>query len=296
MEKREPGPTTTDLLEVAAAEEHEVTARSLELWRYRGLLPRPRREAGGRAIWRYPNGTQRQLERLLHWRERTRSHGEILVALWVEGFPVELVRLRAALSDFVGKWSKTIERETGASSQEGERALVDRLARKLARMRGKGAPFPHCVRMRLSDRERAFGYMVAAMFGMREELERREEDVPHLERMLGMRTGHGGGLSAELGLIDPAGDVTRMPTPAQARAAVEEATPAELEMVRRVLQMLVAWLPLAIPMLLPEQAAKSVHLLDLVRELFGDPSPALFSFLTAALLVLLQTGQLPGLS
>lgn len=154
------------MIAAAASEGHSVTARSLELWRYRGLLPRPRRQAGGRALWLYPAETELQLARLLYWRTRTRSHDEILLVLWVEGFPIELGRVQAALSAFLARWTKMIAQETEGSGEEGEAALVDSLARKLARMRGK-APLPHLVRMRLNDRERAYGYMVATMFGMR---------------------------------------------------------------------------------------------------------------------------------
>lgn len=289
VEEAPVGATNADLTVAAEAEGHVVSSRSLELWRYRGLLPRQQRRPGGRAVWRYPAGTERQLARLLHWRERARSHGEILIALWIEGFPIELRHVRTTLVDFVAKWKQMIERETDSSKEAGEGVLIDQLARKLARMRGRGAPFPHLVRMRLSDRERAFGYLIAAMFGMEEELAKREEDIPRLERMLGMRSGRDGGLSSALGLVGPGGDIARLPTPGQALEAVTEAVPEEFELVRRMLQIFLGWLPVLLPVLFSEQAVKSVHLLDLSRELLLDPPPAALTFFTSTLLVLLHS-------
>lgn len=284
------GPTTADLIAAATEQGHEVNPRLLELWRYRGLLPRPQRQPGGRAIWCYPDGSERWLARLLHWRDRTPSHREILVALWVEGFPIELHRVRGTLIDFVAKWSEMIKRETATTaSRSSERALVDGLARKLARMRGKGAPFPRRVRMKLRDRERAFGYITAAMFGLEEELECRRADISHLERMLGIRTGREGGLSPTLGLVDPDGNAVQLPTPAQALDAVTKATPKELELVRRLVQIVIGWLPILLPILFAELGAKSVHLIDLIHDLFSDPPPAALTFLVTVLLVLLHS-------
>jgi hypothetical protein len=286
MELTSERPDTAALI-AAAGPEEALSARSLELWRYRGLLPRPERQRGARARWLYPPGTELQLERLLHWRHRTRSHDQILLALWLEGFPIDPERVRAALGSFVSAWDKMIATETEGPAASDETALVDCLARKLARMRGKAA-FPRTVRMRLGDREAAFGYMVATMLGLEEEIDRRDQDLAHLERMLGMRSGHDGGLSAQLGLRESNGAAMRLPTPAHARAAIEQASALELEFVRRVVAVVLFWLPPLLPTLLGDEAVKAAHLLDLVREIFADPPPGAFPFLIAVPLVLLH--------
>jgi len=286
MEPNPKRPDTAELIASAGVEE-APSARSLELWRYRGLLPRPERQRGARARWLYPVGTERQLERLLHWRRRTRSQDQILLALWLEGFPICPERVRRALAGFVSGWEKMIVTETAGSGPGEEAALVDGLARRVARMRGEPA-FPRAARMRLSEREAACGYMLATVLGLDEEIARRESDLVHLERMLGMRSGHDGGLSAQLGLREPGGAAMRLPTPTEVRAAIEEASAMELEFVRRVVYVLLFWLPPLLPVLLGDQAVKAAHLVDLVTEIFTDPPPAAFPFLVAVPLVLLH--------
>jgi len=276
------------LIAAAADAGHTVGARTLELWRYRGLLPRPERQAGARASWLYPEGTERWLQRLLHWRERTRSHDQILVALWIDGFAVEPERVRDALGRFAGRWSAMIEDEAAGSEEEGEAEAVDRLARQIARMRGAAA-LPRITRMRLGDREAACGYMVASILGLEEEVRRREADLPHLERMLGMRSGHDGGLSATMGLRDQDGEAAPLlPNIGQACAAIAAAKPAELELVRRIVGLTVVLVPVVLPMLLADQPAKAAHLVEVARELFTDPPPAAFSFVVIVFLTLLR--------
>jgi hypothetical protein len=285
----EPNPERLDTAELiaAAGPEEAPSARSLELWRYRGLLPRPERQRGTRARWLYPVGTERQLERLLHWRRRTRSHDQILLALWLEGFPIDPERVRGALASFVSGWEKMIATETAGSGSGEEAALVDSLARRVARMRGTAA-FPRTARMRLGEREAACGYMLATMLDLEEEIARRKSDLVHLERMLGIRSGRDGGLSAQLGLREPGGAAMRLPTPTEVRTAIEEASAMELEVVRRVVSVLLFWLPPLLPALLGDQAVKAAHLVDLVTEIFTDPPPAAFPFLVAVPLVLLH--------
>jgi hypothetical protein len=275
------------LIDIAATRDYRATPRSLELWRYRGLLPRPARQASGRAVWLYPAGTERQLLRLLHWRGRTRNLDEVLVALWIEGFEIKLDRVREALVRFVERWDAMIQAEVAGTSKGDEEAVVDALARKFARMRGE-ASLPRLSRMRLSERERACGYLVAAMFGMEEELAKREADLPHLERMLGLRRGHGGGISATVGLNDAKGNVARLPAPAQAREAVRTAQPIELELARRGVQVFLFVLPAALPALFANEAVKAVDVVDFVRRSAAEPPPALFEFLLTVFLVSLR--------
>lgn len=272
------------LIDAAAAHNYKATPRSLELWRYRGLLPRPERQLGGRAVWLYPEGAEGQLLRLLYWRGRTRNLDEILIALWIEGFPIEMDRVREALIRFVERWEEMIKAELAGSSKGNDEAVIDALARKVARMRGKEG-LPRLSRMRLEDRERACGYIVAAMFGMEDELAKREGDLPHLERLLGFRRGHGGGLSPMLGLKDSQGQVARIPTPEEARRSIEAAKPYELEFGRRVVQVFTMLLPALLPILFADQAVKAVAVVDFAKQAFAEPPPALFPFLITVFVV-----------
>lgn len=286
MEAVEPLLDSAAMIDMAAAHDHKITPRSLELWRYRGLLPRPERQAGGRAVWLYPAGAERQLLRLLYWRRRTRNLDEILLALWVEGFEIEPDDVREALVRFVGRWEAMIEAEITGTLQ-GEEALVNAIARKIARMRG-AASLPRLSRMRLKDRERACGYLVAAMFGMEDQLARREGDLPHLERMLGFRRGHDGGLSSMVGLKDAEGRIAGLPTPAQARESVRTARPIELELARRVVQVFLLVLPAVLPDLFADEAVKALDVVTFARRYFTEPRPGLFPFLVTVFLVSLH--------
>jgi hypothetical protein len=273
----------TELIAAAASAGEKVSTRSIELWRRRGLLPRPER-GGGRTSWLYPAGSDRQLLRLLHWRGRTRYLDEVAICLWLDGFPIDLDTVRASLGGFLGRWSMMIALEIAGAEEATESAMVDALAHKMARMRGKHA-LPRPSRMRLEDRERACGYLVAAIFGLEEELERREVDLPHLERLLGLRHGHGGGLSPLLGLGDRGEGVARLPTPDRARQALAVTQVDELELVRRGLQLFAFVLPTALPILFADEPVKAQGVIELAEEVFTDPAPALLSFLVLVLVV-----------
>src|SRR4051812_5816274 len=73
---------------IDAAGQPEPTRRQLESWRSKGLLPRPVRCHGGRAVWRYPPAAAEQLRRLLHWRRRVPDLELVRIMLWLEDFPL----------------------------------------------------------------------------------------------------------------------------------------------------------------------------------------------------------------
>ena len=138
----------------AVAAEHGVTARSLELWRSRGLLPAPTRQPKGRAVWLYPPGSERQLKRLVHWRSKTRSLSLVAIALWIEGFPIETERIRTALRRITDQLASELDLNGDVS------AFIDRQARKLAGARGKNS-LPRVVKMKRDERVRACAYLLA---------------------------------------------------------------------------------------------------------------------------------------
>jgi DNA-binding transcriptional MerR regulator len=272
------------LIATAARAGYPVSPRMLQRWRSQGLLPPGRRAPGGTAIWVYPTGSERQLLRLLHWRSRSRSHKGILLALWVEGFPIELARVRAALPCFIDEWEAMADREIKRTGQGNTATAVAALGSELARMRSK-APLPHLARMSLAERERAYAYMAANMLGSVRELGKRDQDITALERLLGLRSGRDGGLSREVGLRDEKGKGDRLPTPAQARAAIAASSDEELELVRRGVWIGVTLLPPTLKALLAEDGPKALDLFDVIDHLFADPHADALALLVAMLLV-----------
>lgn len=276
------------LIDAAARDGHQVTNRMLQRWRNQGLLPRGHRGPGGCAVWLYPGGSDYQLRRLLHWRSRSRHHRGVLIALWIEGFPIELAKVRAALPHFIDEWEEMRRREVMRTGGGDETIAVAELGAEMARRRST-APVPHRARMSLVERERAYAYMAASVFGNEEELRRRDLDVSALERLLGLRTGHDGGLSRELGLRNEDGAADRLPTPAQARAAVAAAHDDELELARRGVWVFVNLVPRAVKELLAEEGSKAVDLIDVIDHLVGDPSADSLALLVPTLLVSLRS-------
>lgn len=278
------------LIANAAHAGYPVSQRMLQRWRSQGLLPPGRRAPGGPAIWFYPAHSERQLLRLLHWRSHSRSHKGILLALWVEGFPIDLARVRTVLPSFIDEWERMADREVKRGGQGGPAAAVDAIGSEMARMRSK-APLPHLARMTLAERQRAYAYMAASMFGCEEELCDRDQDVAALERLLGLRSGRDGGLSRELGLRNENGQADRLPTPAQARAAIATASDDEFELVRRGVWVGVTLLPPALKALLVDDGPKALDLVDVIDHLFADPPADALALLVAVLLVSLQTNE-----
>jgi hypothetical protein len=281
---------STSLIVLAAAHGHRITARSLELWRYRGLLPRPVRQPKGRAVWLYPAGSDRQLLRLLHWRARSRTLDAVRVALWVEGFPVELGDVRDSLRSLLNSFAGTVERELGEPGDLSQ--AIDRRARSIASMRSR-APFPRVVRMTLTERSRAYGYALAIMSGDSDEIERRSADSMLLERMLGLRSGHTDGL-AELSPLHN-GVIALVPvlSLSDAQTTIAEATEEQYELIRRLARATLLWVPLLVPLIETTIGAKAVPLTSAARDMFRDPPAEVHAVIATSMLVSLTT-KAPG--
>ncbi|MGO9490379.1 MAG: hypothetical protein ACLQBB_15310 [Solirubrobacteraceae bacterium] len=273
-----------DLMELAERDGHSVSARSLELWRYRGLLPRGQRAPTGRAAWRYPPSSGPQLLRLLHWRERTRSLELIRIALWLDGFAIELDGVRDSLLALLEHWTRAIERELG-DGDITER--IELLARKAAGKRGRAA-LPRKVRMSADERTRACAYALACMLGAEEEIERRRKDAVLLERMLGLRSGRGAAIASFMPLEERTLRMARPPSPEHLRRVLTDAPPEELELVRAALNLATTWAPLLLPALLEQFGARAVALVDVSVELLGNPPPEYKAFAVITLLVSLH--------
>ncbi len=272
------------LIALAAENGHKVSARSLEQWRYRGLLPRGRQPAG-RAAWLYPPVSKSQLLRLLYWRGKTRSLDLIGLVLWVEGFEIDIATARASLRVFVDAWEREQVRELeGASDISG---AIDALARKFAGKRGRAA-LPRLSRMTADERVRACAYALAFAFNAEEEIERRKDDAHLLERMLGFRHGRSGGLASVMPLDEDILRLAGFRPPGELRAMLDFATGDEFEFVRRLLHVIVVWIPLFIPQLVAQFGEKARPVGELARELFADLPPEYYAFAATAMLASLH--------
>lgn len=272
------------LIALAAENAHKVSARSLEQWRYRGLLPRGKQPAG-RAAWLYPPVSKSQLLRLLYWRRKTRSLDLIGLALWVEGFEIDIATARASLRAFVDAWERELARELeGANDVSG---AIDALARKFAGKRGRAA-LPRLSRMTADERVRACAYALAFAFNAEEEIERRKDDAHLLERMLGFRHGRSGGLASVMPLDEDTLRLAGFRPPGELRAMLDSATDDEFEFVRRLLHAIAVWIPLFIPQFMAQFGEKARPLGELARKLFADLPPEHYAFAATAMLASLH--------
>jgi hypothetical protein len=281
---------TAALIAAAAEAGHKVSARSLEQWRYRGLLPRGKQPTG-RAAWLYPPASRDQLLRLLHWRAKTRTLDLITVALWVEGFEIDVPHARASLHAFVDAWERELSRELEGANDVS--AAIDALARKLAGKRGRAA-MPRLARMTADERIRACAYALAFAFNADEEIERRKDDAPLLERMLGFRHGRGGGLASVVPLDEDTLRLAGFRPPDELRDMLDSATSDEFEFVRRLLHAIVVWIPLFIPQFMARYGEKARPLGELARKLFADLPPEHYAFAATAMLASLYANGHPA--
>jgi hypothetical protein len=89
------------LIDLAVAHGHDVTPKKIDRWRTAGLLPHPTRKGAGRGrgVSRLsPVGTEDQLLAVCRCIERHRSFHRAAFRLWIDGYPIEIARLRDALA------------------------------------------------------------------------------------------------------------------------------------------------------------------------------------------------------
>lgn len=197
--------------------------------------------------------------------KKVRSLGLVTIALWVEDFPIELDRVRAALSSAVDELGRELDKAGGDIP-----GFIDAHARKLAGKRGDSGA-PRVVRMTKDERIRACAYMIAVGLDAKEEIERRKDDIVLVERMFGLRSGHRGGLAMREPFV--AGFQKLKPILAldKVRKAVASARPEEFELVRLVARLSRIWTPLMLPEMLNEYGTEAAPLRKIAGQTFDDP-------------------------
>lgn len=183
------------LLEAAAQAGTAVSERMLENFRYKGLMPRPRRvgQRGRTPVWAYPAGAEAQLVRLLWWRGRTKDTGVLKVLLWLDGFAIPTGDVRTALLSYLRHMNDSIEQVISTRAEElgldpadpaGRTAAVEELARTMAAKRG-AVSIPRTSRLSAADRSRALALLVRTI-GLGERVDGTPAEGDAVERVLGI--------------------------------------------------------------------------------------------------------------
>lgn len=195
--------STVELL--ATVDDDAVTARTLEFWRHQGLLPKAERtgQQGKRPQWTYPMQAVDQLRALLSLRAKTKDPDLLRVALWFDGYPIEIERVRlsvtAVLTNALLTLTKEVSRRASKAKGNGEWDAIEQIGSILAAKRGPNAP-PRYGRQRRADRERAMALAIGLVLGDKEAIARLEAEGEHVERLIGVDRGRRsrGGLAAWL--------------------------------------------------------------------------------------------------
>ncbi|MGW0137514.1 hypothetical protein [Streptomyces calvus] len=243
-----------DLLRAAASAGLTVSERLLEEFRRHSLVPRPIRVGndGRRPVWVYPPGSDRQLVRLLRWREHTKNNDVLRVMLWLEGFPIALAIVRtsasAAMDALLSSWEqglRTAACRQGLDPEVGQEAVLAAAARATAAKRGENA-LPRPIRVPADDRATAVKHLLQ-IFGLGQRPEMTEEDAETIEKVLGVSPGRrqrvegaGPWLAGPATDILDAADFVSLPKMSE---ALSSATDSELEAARPLAAALFLQLP-----------------------------------------------------
>lgn len=183
------------LLEAATAVDATITARTLELWRHKGLLPHAERtgQSGTQPVWTYPAEVAEQLQALLRLRATSKDPNVLCAALWFDGYAVDTARARSAVLSYLRRMFEDIEktfaklRKPGDDPSEARWAAIEELARRFAGKRGKDTL--RLSRQSVDDRTRAFALIFGLGLDLPEASERLQSDAPVLERAMGVDKG-----------------------------------------------------------------------------------------------------------
>lgn len=142
--------------------------------------------------------------------------------------------------------------------------LIEEEAAKAARMRSR-APLPHRVRgVSLDERTLAIVVVMSEMLGTPRDPEAVAAGMFQLERILGLRSGRGGGERnlAELGIAP--GDLAI--DPEELRRALDRASVERIEFARRGVNFAVVWMPALRATFAAEFGTALAPLVDIVAE------------------------------
>jgi DNA-binding transcriptional MerR regulator len=182
-------------VEVGKAADPRVTERTLEFWRNQGLLPKAERtgQDGTRPIWSYPMAAADQLRALLALRQRSKDLDVLRIALWYQGFDIDVERVRKALVKRLEELGEQFEAEVErriseyASNADARQAAINDMARTFALRRGSG--MPRYGRQALEERTKSMALLLNAVLSGNLSETEVEVAAPSVERMLGLDRG-----------------------------------------------------------------------------------------------------------
>jgi hypothetical protein len=270
------GPTINELVHVAVeAGEARAKPRTIRHWVSKGYVSRPRQR--GRA-WRYPIATIGQVDTIARLRGRDVHPDFFSFALFVETGTGDTEEARGFVLEYLALWKAGIEEQRKRFAADPE-ALREEAA-SAARKRGKNSPLPRRVRMTLDERTVAMLHTLAAVVSVPLAAEEQEAGQHQLERLVGLRSGRGG---ATRDVADVSVTPDQWPTdPDRLLKAVELATPARLELARRMVELSVVWFP-ALRSMLGDVlgAGPSIALVDVIEEWERIITPDMYALLFA---------------
>ena len=130
--------------------------------------------------------------------------------------------------------------------------------------------------------------MIALLAGDVNELDRRPTDAAALERMLGLRTGHDGGLAHLSPVEDLVAAAREQLSVDRLHALIDDRTSEDYEFVRLLARTLMLWMPLLIPAMGALIGSKAVALVDAAAELGSETPAEVGAVLVLAMLVSLE--------
>lgn len=269
------GPTIDDLVDLAHAAGAEIKPRTIRGWVEKGYISKPLQR--GRK-WRYPNVSIGQVDTLARMRARGVHPDFFRFGLYVEAGSGEPEQVRTFLVEYLGYWDQAV---TGIKDKLADPEALREEAAKAARKKGKTAPFPHRVRMRLGERTLAMQFVFASLSSRPLSDEAQAQGQFQLERLVGLRSGRGGTTRNVSDLIALPSD---WPPDADALTRAVRAVSVErLEFTRRSIEIGAVWFP-AMRSLLASAAlgpAASAPLVDVMDEWAEKLTPDVYALLYA---------------
>jgi hypothetical protein len=263
-------PTIDDLVKVARAAGYETAKRrTIHQWVGEGNVARPRKT--GRD-WRYPVEAISQVWTVGRWRKQKLDPTMLRFALFVETGTVPGDEAVQIAGPFLEQWEEALEHERARLAEDPDALLTD--AEHAAKMRSR-APLPHRVRgVSLDERALAMTYALGRMLSMPLTDKQEEQGAYQLERIVGLRSGHGG---AERDLSDIALSPDDWPAdPAALASGLAGLSDERIEFARRGVEFLVAWMPALSTSLLGEFGVAFTPMIDILEEWSEQLTPGVY--------------------
>lgn len=297
-EAKSPRVHTETMLSTLREYKPDASRGTLETLCDQGLLPQRARtgQEGRRPIWTYPFGAERQLRALMVWREVAHDPDQLRVALWVDGYPVDLHRVQRSIRDALAKMvagvNRAAEAAAPANATEAERRRA--LAARAAGLRGSNALVPRKRGVSAAERTNAVEALFNTfMFGQAGEVS--DDTAEQVLQLIGLNGAPGPTTPASQWLTgSPAAisDIAPHVGLQQFLEVAETATDTELDLVRPLLQSLLVGLPIIAKLMSTVHGADAAGfgaLTDLGRQ------PELPVLLVPLLIGLHRAGQTQGL-